>query len=362
MSWFFVLAALIAIGLIINAVFLRGASLAVYDSPLPDIFGRGQPPSAGHDAMVRELGEKAATLTSASGRSQLALMRSTMDEMGSDASFDGSITAASETGPRGEWLIPAGADPSRRLLYIHGGAYVAGSPLSHRAITGELARRTGGVVFSLDYRLMPEHPRSAGIEDCREAYRWILEHGPNGAGRASRLFVAGDSAGGNLSLSLANWIRDVDMPRPDGIIALCPATDSSFASPSLSSNIETDAMLGPLFGKLTKIPRPILGISTWFSNRMPPNDPRTSPVFADLSGLPPVLVQASADEMLRDDAVRYVNRARSQGSPAELQLWAHMLHVWHIFVQREVVEASQAFDEIERFINACCRNAADAAP
>ncbi|MEM0954229.1 MAG: alpha/beta hydrolase [Pseudomonadota bacterium] len=353
MSWLFLLAFTVALALVINATCLRGPSLSVYDSPLPEIFGRGQPASDAHHVMVRELDERAAEVTAASGRSQLLIMRNTMDEMGAEAHFAGRIVDAGDDGPRGEWLIPEGANLADRLLYIHGGAYVAGSPLSHRAITGELATRLGVVVFSLDYRLMPEHPRIAGIEDCREAYRWILTNGPEGEGRAEQLFIAGDSAGGNLSLSLANWIRDVDMPRPNGVFALCPATDCTFDSPSLRSNIETDHMLGPLFGKLSKIPAPLLGISNWVSNCMPPNDARISPVFADLSGLPPILVQASAEEMLRDDAVRYVNRARSQGSPVKLQLWAEMLHVWHIFIQRDLVEAAQAFDEIERFALAC---------
>jgi len=361
MYWPVVLALLAGILLFIYFRFLRGRDLAVYDSPWPEVVGEGQRPSDGHFAMVEELARKAAGVTSASGREKLGLMRETMDAMGSDVQFDGCFLPVDSGSVRGEWVMAPGVDSSRRLLYIHGGAFLAGSPLSHRAITTELSRRFGGAVFSLDYRLMPEHPRFAGIVDCREAYRWIRSHGPESEGEAEVLFVAGDSAGGNLALALAIWVRDAGLTPPSGVIALCPATDCTFSSPSLASNVATDHMLGPLFGKLNQIPGPLLALSSWFTNRRPPTDSQVSPVFADLSGLPPLLVQASAQEMLRDDAVRLVNRARACGSPAELQLFANMLHVWHIFVQRGVQEARQAFDEIELFMSACCAQGTEAA-
>jgi acetyl esterase/lipase len=109
-------------------------------------------------------------------------------------------------------------------------------------------------------------------------------------------------------------------------------------------------MLGPVFGKLLRVPRFILRCIAWFNNRVSPRHPLVSPVFADLGGLPPTLVHVSAQEMLRDDAVRYVNKARAQGSPVELQVWGNMLHVWHIFVLRDMEEAAQAFDQIMRFM------------
>ncbi|MEE4660424.1 MAG: alpha/beta hydrolase [Halieaceae bacterium] len=361
MYWSVGLVLLAGFLLLVYLRFLRGTNLAVYDRPWPDIVGEGASPSEAHFAMVEELAHKAAGVTSASGRSRLVLMRETMDNMGKDVDFAGRYLPVDAGSVRGEWVMAPGVDASRRMLYIHGGAFLAGSPLSHRAITTELSRRLGGAVFSLDYRLMPEHPRSAGIEDCREAYRWIRTHGPECEGDADVLFVAGDSAGGNLALALAIWVRDARLTAPNGVIALCPATDSTFSSPSLASNVTTDHMLGPLFGKLNQIPGPLLALSSWFTNRRPPTDPQVSPVFADLSGLPPLLVQASAQEMLRDDAVRFVNRARAFGSPAELQLFANMLHVWHIFVQRGVEEAQQAFDEIALFMSACCEQGAEAA-
>jgi acetyl esterase/lipase len=237
---------------------------------------------------------------------------------------------------------------SKRLLYIHGGAYIMGSPLSHRTLTSKFAEISGAAVLAIDYRLMPDHRRRAGIEDCRTAYRWLLDNGPNGPGPASAAFVAGDSAGGNLTLSLLAWIRDQGLRAPNAAVALSPATDASLGSPSLRANIASDAMLGPLFGPLAKVPETLLLWIGWLQNRMRPCDPLISPVYAELAGLPPLLVHASAIEMLKDDSVRYVNKAVAAGSPVTLQTWDHVVHVWHIF-HPELTEARDAFEEIRKF-------------
>ena len=189
----------------------------------------------------------------------------------------------------------------------------------------------------------------AGIEDCRSAYRWMLDNGPQGPQAARVVFVAGDSAGGNLTLSLIAWVRDEGLREPDAAVALSPATDSTSASPSLKSNLATDPMLGPLFAPLAKVPRSMLLLFGWMQNRINPRDPLISPVYGDLSRLPPLLVQASESEMLLDDARRYVNRARAAGSPARLQTWDHMVHVWQIF-NPELPEAHQALEEIRKFL------------
>jgi acetyl esterase/lipase len=196
---------------------------------------------------------------------------------------------------------------------------------------------------------MPEHQRRDAIEDCRTAYRWILENGPAGPGRPSRLFVGGDSAGGNLSLVLAAWVRDENLRAPDAVIAMSPLTDSSFSGPSIRANLLTDTMLGPLFGVLLKIPRFILAWLFVFQNRVRQGHPIVSPVFGDLSNLPPTLIQVSESEMLLDDARRYVNKARKSGSPVFLQSWAGLLHVWQIFYP-ELPEAREAWDRINEFL------------
>jgi acetyl esterase/lipase len=237
------------------------------------------------------------------------------------------------------------------MLYIHGGGFVLGSPKSHRTLTQRFSTLTGAAVLAVDYRLMPEHSRMAGIEDCRNAYCWMLENGPQGPESPRAVFVAGDSAGGNLVLSLIAWVRDQSLRQPDAAVALSPLTDSTLGSPSLKANVRTDAMLGPLLGPLTRVPRSVLLWASWIQNRINPRNPVISPVFGDLSGLPPVLIHAGETEMLIDDCRRYVNRARAAGSPVTLQTWRHVVHVWHIF-NPELTEARDALEHIGRFLRA----------
>ena len=210
-------------------------------------------------------------------------------------------------------------------------------------------------MLAINYRLLPEHGRRAGIEDCQTAYRWLIDHGPlSGQARsqcipAHKLWVAGDSAGGNLALVLIAWVRDSGLRTPDGAVALSPATDATLASPSLRQHVRTDPMLGPLLGPLSRVPQTALLWAAWLYTRINPRDPLVSPVYGDLSRLPPVLVQSSGAEMLRDDARRYVNRAIAAGSPVQLQTWDHMVHVWQIF-HPELPEGRQALDEIQAFL------------
>jgi acetyl esterase/lipase len=250
-----------------------------------------------------------------------------------------------------EWVLAPGADPAKRVLYIHGGAFTMGSPKSHRRLTTRFSQITGGAVLAIHYRLMPEHRRMAGIEDCRTAYRWLLDNGPQGHSPAAKVWVAGDSAGGNLALSLLAWVRDAGLRPPNGAVALSPLTDGTLGSPSLRSNVASDPMIGRLFGWLAKVPHTPLLLYTWFQTRVNPSDPVVSPVYGDLARLPPVLVQASEAEMLRDDSRRYVNRAIAAGSPVKLQTWDHMVHVWHIFYP-ELAEGREALEEVRKFLAA----------
>lgn len=349
MVWF---VAVLLIGVIAITIFyLRGENLQAFDAPRPTALGQQGQASPQHAAVVESLGGMAEIGSGGPRRQRLTVMREYLDAMGRDVEFDGVITPVVAEDIRGEWVVAAGADTGRRMLYIHGGAWIMGSPLSHRAITTHYANLIGGAVFSLDYRLMPENSRQDGIDDCRSAWRWLLANGPDGASEPSCAFVSGDSAGGNLTLSLIAWIRDQGLRAPNAAVALSPATDATFGSPSMRDNVATDHMLGPQFGKLTRIPNWILNWGAWASSRIRPSHPSVSPVFDDLSGLPPTLVHASAAEMLLDDAVRYVNKACADGSPVDLQTWEDMVHVWHIFVA-DLPEAQQAFVEIDKFLRA----------
>ena len=335
----------------VAAFYLAGEDLSAFDRPTGERFSSGPEPSTELKAVVASLSGIRAALHGVPFRKRTLALRKYMDEAFADRHLDASFAPVDCAGVPGEWVLAPGADSARRTLYIHGGAYLMGSPRSHRTLTSAFSDLTGGAVLAIGYRLMPEHRRMAGIEDCRTAYRWMLEHGPNGVEAARTVFVAGDSAGGNLTLSLIAWVRDQGLRAPDAAVALSPATDSTLASPSLKANVATDAMLGPMFGKLTKVPKAVLLWLGWLQNRMIPRNPAISPVYGDLSNLPPVLVHASEVEMLLDDSRRYVNRAQAAGSPVTLQTWNHMIHVWQIF-NPELTEAREALEEIRKFLAA----------
>ena len=179
----------------------------------------------------------------------------------------------------------------------------------------------------------------------------ILGNRPGGPHTASEIFVAGDSAGGNLTLMLSAWARDENIRRMDAVIAFSPSTDSTLANPSILKNIETDPMLGPGLGPLARMPVALKALGALIAGQMSPRNPLMSPLFGDLSELPPTLVQASDCEMLFDDSVRYVNKARSHGSPVTLQIWPGMVHVWQMF-QHVLPEAGLAIDEVAAFVQA----------
>jgi monoterpene epsilon-lactone hydrolase len=328
---------------------LSGADLSAFDHPTGEAFSKLGAPSAEHQAVVASLGGISQKLAGVPRSQHVALLRDYMDTVFADDTPTATITPVTVDGMSAEWVLAPHADSQRRVLYIHGGAFIMGSPKSHRRITEKFSEVANAAVLAIDYRLMPEHPRMAGIEDCQTAYRWMLENGPEGRSTATAVFVAGDSAGANLTLSLIAWVRDQGLRAPDAAVALSPTTDASFGSPSLKTHMETDPMLGPLFKSLAKVPKVMLLWGAWFQNRMSPSHPLISPVLGNLKGLPPTLVQCSAMEMLRDDARRYVNKAVAAGSPVRLQTWDHMVHVWQIY-HPELAEGRQAFMEIGKFL------------
>jgi acetyl esterase/lipase len=248
----------------------------------------------------------------------------------------------------GEWVIAEHADVNKRLLYIHGGGFVVGSAKSHRVVTERLSRELGVAVFAVNYDMMPDGKRAQGIQDCRHAYQWLLAHNPYQQQACHRIYAAGDSAGGNLTLALIGWLKHQDIRQVDAAIAICPCIDSTFSYGSLSYNAKTDFLLNPFMGKFHLFPQYILLILVATLFRMNPRNPEISPIFGNLSDLPPILIQASDTEMMVDDSRRYTNKARSQGSDVRLQTWSNMLHVWHLF---DLEEADEAYTEIAQFIS-----------
>jgi epsilon-lactone hydrolase len=343
---------LLLIAVFITAVslfYLRGEDLSRFDAPITDAVVRkvgGTESMQTVAALLQDLSQRTVGL---SWRARIDTLRHILDDIGEAHELSAHRIPVHNELVSGEWIVPADADTTRRFLYVHGGAWIAGSPVSHRGIVERMALAASAAVFALDYRLLPEHSRMDGIIDCRAAYEWLIVNGPTGPEPLTFFAIGGDSAGGNLALATLIWARDEGLRLPNRVVALSPATDAVMASPSLRSNALTDLMLGPQFGPVNRWPRPVLWWATWLLFRIAPSDPRISPLRADLSGLPPILIQASADEMLLDDARRFVNKACASGSPATLQLWAGMVHVWHMFADT-LPQADEAFVEIAAFL------------
>ena len=321
----------------------RPADHSRYDMPLTAPVIRDDEVSAAHEDVVAKL--KAFT---SSRSTDVRISRQQMEEL-FYRDVDARIVPVDCDGVPGEWVLAEGADPDRRLLYLHGGAFRVGSPRSHRLVTFELSRRAGVSVLCIDYRMQPEFKTVDCHDDARTAYDWMVRHSPAGeSGLPDAVFVAGDSAGGNLTLSTLAWCRDTERRMPDAAIALAPLTDSTLSSPTWKRNLKSDPFLAPGIGPMFKVPSFVLRIGVRIMAGLPPNHPTLSPLLGDLAGLPPTLIQVSRDEMTYGDAQRYANKAAEAGSPVTLQVWPKMVHVFQGFP--ELPETDDAYNRMAAFL------------
>jgi monoterpene epsilon-lactone hydrolase len=241
---------------------------------------------------------------------------------------------ANEEGVHGEWLIPS--RPARgTILYIHGGGFVACSAATHRPITGSLARRTRSTVFSANYRLAPEHPFPAALDDVVTTYRWLLR-----LTRGAPVAIAGDSAGGGLALSLAIHARDHALAPPACVVLFSPWTDLAGRGASVIANDGRCAMFRP-----ENIP----AFADAYLGGTAPDDPRASPVYADLHGLPPILLQVGSTELLLDDARRVHDGVLAVGGDSRISVYDDVHHVWQMLTPL-VPEARAALGEAAAFL------------
>jgi len=245
------------------------------------------------------------------------------------------VTVEADSVPA-EWFIPNGVTQDRVLLYIHGGAWFMGSTRLYRGFVSNLAYASCMKAIAINYRLAPEDPFPAGLEDCVTAYEWLLQSGIS----ANKIVIAGDSAGGNLTLALLVALRDAGKPLPAGAVALSPATDLTFTGAST----RTHAHLDPFFHNVDSNT-----IVEDYITDHDPYDPLISPLFADLSGLPTLLIHVGEHEILLDDAVRFGDRARTSGVDVKIVVWPEMFHVFHLFAPI-LPEARRANDQIVTFI------------
>jgi len=237
-----------------------------------------------------------------------------------------------------EWLQPPSARADAVVLYLHGGGYVIGSPRSHRHLAAAIARAAGSRALLLDYRLAPEHPFPAALDDAVAAYQWLLGRGI----APGRIVLAGDSAGGGLTVATLIALRERGLPRPAGGVCISPWVDLTCSGTSYATKAATDPIV-------TRD-----GVETLAQAYAGTGDrkaPLVSPLYADLRRLPPLLVQVGSEEVLLDDALGLGARARAAGVDVTVEEWPAMIHVWHWFLPM-LDEAERAIAGIGDFVRA----------
>ncbi|HKU07408.1 MAG TPA: alpha/beta hydrolase [Bradyrhizobium sp.] len=247
--------------------------------------------------------------------------RERLDEVGSVWPVASDITCESVDcdGVPGEWSIAPGSDAARVLLFFHGGGYCSGSIKSHRRMVTEAGRAAGMRTLAIDYRRAPEHPFPAQHEDALTAWRFLRRHGI----AADHIAVGGDSAGGNLSLSLINRLRAANDPLPGCAWLVSPWTDLTMSGATLKTKDAVDPLIHMTY--LEEL------AEAYLPQRMDRRDPLISPLFADLKGFPPILIQVGSAETLLSDATRLAHAAGIADVEVRLEIWPHMIHAWPVW-------------------------------
>jgi len=234
-----------------------------------------------------------------------------------------------------EWIETPGAG-LEVILYLHGGAYALGSINSHRDFIARLALATQMRVLAINYRLAPEHPFPAALEDAVAAYLWLRAQGFG----SSQIIIAGDSAGGGLALALLLALRDADKPLPAGAVCISPWTDLGCSGASFQSKAKADCLLDPDSLQM---------YVNYYAGEHDRTTPLISPHYADLSGLPPLLIQVGTDEILLDDATRFAANAKEAGVKVTLEIWDEMFHVFQMV--SFLPESKKAVKRIAEFVS-----------
>ena len=244
--------------------------------------------------------------------------RQRLDEVGSvwPAATDVKLEPVDLGGVPGEWSSVAGSDASRVLMFFHGGGYCSGSIRSHRRLVTEAGRSAGIRTLAVGYRLAPEHPFPAAMEDALTAWHFLRQQGI----AARHIAIGGDSAGGGLTVVLNNRLRDADEELPGCVWLVSPWTDLTMSGSTLIAKDNVDPIIHKGYlGELADAYVPP-GVGR--------KDPRVSPLYADLKGLPPMLVQVGSCETLLEDATRFAAAAGAADVPVTLEIWPHMIHAW----------------------------------
>ncbi len=246
-----------------------------------------------------------------------------------------SIKKLNVEGIETEWMIPPDAHANEIIFYLHGGGYCMGDINNYRAFVAKLALESGSKVMIINYSLAPEKPYPAALEDSLKIYQWLNENGY----RSVSIVLAGDSAGGGLVLSTMLAARDRGIVLPAGAVLLSPLTDLACTGDSFYENDKKDPVLSANI---------VAEIGKWYAGDIPLDDPRISPLYADYTHIPPMLIQVGTSEILLNDSTRLASRAKDAGVEVEIDVWQGQMHVWQM-LWKELPEAEKAIEKIGSF-------------
>ena len=249
-----------------------------------------------------------------------------------------SVLQVDADGVPAELLSSGGTSTGRAILYLHGGGYVIGSTATHRELARRLSVAADADVLVIDYRLAPENPFPAAVEDAVSAYRWLIGQGCEPADIA----IAGDSAGGGLTVATLVSLRDQDIPLPACGVCISPWVDMEGLGESMNSRASLDPMVQR---------EGLVGMADTYLDGADPRTPLAAPLYADLSNLPPLLIQVGTSETLYDDSTRLAERAGAAGVETSFESWEEMIHVWHLFAPM-LDEGQRAIERIGEFVRA----------
>jgi monoterpene epsilon-lactone hydrolase len=239
-------------------------------------------------------------------------------------------------GVTGEWISVNETVRTSAILYLHGGAYNMGSARTHRELAARISKAAGARSLLINYRLAPEYPYPAALEDAVTAYRWLLKNGYS----PDKIVIAGDSAGGGLTIATLLVLRDSGIPLPSAAVCLSPWANLEEPEESMSTGVGTDPFVSPDW---------LESMAHNYVADCDPHLPLISPVHADFRGLPPILIQVGSDETLLSDSTRLAGQGRKAGVKVTLDVWENMWHVWHMFAAI-MPEAKRAVNEVGEFV------------
>ena len=271
----------------------------------------------------------------------LATRRAGFDTMSAPIPDDVTVTEVEIDGVFADWVVAPNANLDSRILYLHGGGYSNGSKISHRGLAAAISSTSKSAVLVLDYRLAPEFTYPAAVEDALVAYGWMRNVGPQGEQDCRYTFIAGDSAGGGLTLATVLAAKESGIPLPDGCITLSAWTDLAATGDSVETRSEVDPIL--------RDPAGLRFAASMYLGDTPANTPGASPLYGDFTDFPPLLMQVGDLEILLDDTVRVAELARSQGVKVDMHIEPEGYHVYPLFAPN-APESIAAIEQIGDFV------------